>query len=76
MVKRIYSQPQICQLLSEEGYKCEILSSNGGGWQKGRFRFKIEFIPENPEAFLKNSTIKTEKIDSPLDDLRLQLNKD
>ena len=33
MIKRIYSQPQICQLLSEEGYKCEILSSNGGGWQ-------------------------------------------
>ncbi|MEH2467502.1 KGK domain-containing protein [Nostoc sp.] len=59
---------------SEEGCKCEVLLVKGGGWQRGRFRFRLEFIPDNPEAFLKNSSVEPEKTQSPLDDLRSQLN--
>ncbi|MEH2400199.1 KGK domain-containing protein [Nostoc sp.] len=59
---------------SEEGCKCEFLLIKGGGWQKGRFRFRLEFIPDDPEAFLKNSPVEPEKTQSPLDDLRSHLN--
>ncbi|MEH2031033.1 MAG: KGK domain-containing protein [Nostoc sp.] len=62
---------------SEEGCKCEFLLVRGGGWQKGRFRFRLEFIPDNPEAFLPESAPKEEKPQSlldDLDDLRSQLN--
>ncbi|MEH2300001.1 MAG: KGK domain-containing protein [Nostoc sp.] len=61
------------QWFSEQGCKCEFLLTTGGGWQKGRFRFRLEFIPDNPEAFLKNSPLEDEKPQSPLDDLRSQL---
>ncbi|PHJ55754.1 hypothetical protein VF14_36720 [Nostoc linckia z18] len=57
----------------EEGRQCEILRTEGGGWQKGRFRIRLEFIPDNPEAFLKNSSLEDEKPKSPLDDLRSSL---
>ncbi|MBW4644770.1 MAG: hypothetical protein KME23_17705 [Goleter apudmare HA4340-LM2] len=33
---------------TEAGAKCEILSTQGGGWQKGRLRFRLEFIPDKP----------------------------
>lgn len=53
---------------TDEGYKCQILRTKVGGWQKGRFRIRLEFIPDNPEAFME--PIKPE---SPLDDLRSNL---
>ncbi|MEH2242343.1 KGK domain-containing protein [Nostoc sp.] len=62
------------QWFLEPGLPCEVLRTVGGGWQKGRFRFRLEFIPDNPEAFLKNSPPEDEKPQSPLDDLRSQLN--
>ncbi|AVH71577.1 KGK domain-containing protein [Nostoc sp. 'Lobaria pulmonaria (5183) cyanobiont'] len=71
--KNSYSNAE-SQWFSEEGCKCEILLVKGGGWQKGRFRFRLEFIPDNPEAFLKNYPPEDEKPQSPLDDLRSQLN--
>ncbi|MEH2069778.1 MAG: KGK domain-containing protein [Nostoc sp.] len=58
---------------TEKGWECEILRTAGGGWQKGRFRVRLEFIPDNPEAFFKNSSPETEKPESLLDDLRSQL---
>jgi hypothetical protein len=70
------------QLFGEEGYKCEVLRAKGGGWTKGRFRFRLEFIPDNPELFLEK-TGSTEEIqqpsvvptasESPLADLRSHL---
>ncbi len=61
---------------SEKGCQCEILRTKGGGWQKGRFRFRLEFIPDDPAAFLEDSTAEADKMQSPLDDLRSQLAKD
>ncbi len=42
---------------SEEGCKCEILRTQGGGWQKGKIRFRLEFIPDEiavPQQELKH----------------------
>ncbi|MEH2154776.1 KGK domain-containing protein [Nostoc sp.] len=62
------------QWFFDQGRNCEILRTTGGGWQKGRFRIRLEFIPDNPEAFLQESAQKEDKPESPLDDLRSQLN--
>lgn len=44
----------------KDGIPCKaLLASPGGGWQKGRLRFRLEFIPDTPV--------------SPLDDLRNNL---
>lgn len=43
-----------------EGIKCKVLRAKGGGWQKGRFRFRLEFIPDNPEDF--NQVVSNEVI--------------
>lgn len=32
----------------DEGVPCEILKTTGGGWQKGKFRLRWEFIPDEP----------------------------
>lgn len=56
-----------------EGCKCEILRTKGGGWQKGKLRFRLEFIPDNPEAFIEPA-YSVEKPPSPLEDLRSDLN--
>ncbi|MFN6540894.1 MAG: KGK domain-containing protein [Nostoc sp. EkiNYC01] len=61
------------QWFVEQGYQCEILRTVGGGWQKGRFRIRLEFIPDSPEAFLSASSPEPEKPQSPLDDLRSNL---
>jgi hypothetical protein len=34
----------------EPGLACEVLKTSGGGWQKGRIRITLEFIPEEPPA--------------------------
>jgi hypothetical protein len=31
-----------------EGIECEVLSTNGGGWKKGRVRLRLEYIPDEP----------------------------
>ncbi|AUB41305.1 KGK [Nostoc flagelliforme CCNUN1] len=61
------------QWFLEQGLPCEILRTSGGGWQKGKFRFRLEFIPDKPEVFLKISPPEEEKPQSPLDDLRSHL---
>ncbi len=49
----------------ENGVECEVLRANGGGWQKGRLRFRLEFVPDEPQ-----------KPKSPLDDLRSSLDSE
>jgi hypothetical protein len=56
---------------SHEGRECEILLTKGGGWQKGRFRFRLEFIPDNPQVFEGTATSISDDSISRLDDLRL-----
>lgn len=63
------------QWFIEDGLKCQILQAKGGGWQKGRIRFRLEFIPDNPEAFIDKPTPE-DKPNSPLDDLRAKLNNE
>ncbi len=53
---------------TEEGFKCEVLPVKGGGWIKGRFRFRLEFVPDEPEV------PQPKDPNSPLADLRSQLN--
>lgn len=33
----------------DQGIECEILSTDGSGWQKGRVYLRLEFIPEAPK---------------------------
>lgn len=33
----------------DQGIECEILSTDGGGWQKGRVYLRLEFIPNPPK---------------------------
>jgi hypothetical protein len=57
----------------EEGVECEILFSECiRGWQSGKLRLVLEFIPDNPDAFVENSPPALPT--SPLDDLRSNLN--
>lgn len=58
-------------LFEEKGLHCEVLRTAGGGWHKGNFRVRLEFIPENPESFMPDSG--SNKTLSPLDDLRSNL---
>ncbi len=34
----------------DNGVECKILRTTGGGWQKGKLRLRIEFVPDEPEA--------------------------
>ncbi|WP_017296310.1 KGK domain-containing protein [Geminocystis herdmanii] len=56
LVKKYTSNEEILKY-SEEGIEAEVLLS-GKGWQKGKVRLSIEFIPD-----------KVDNIDSNLDDL-------
>lgn len=51
-----------------DGEECEILKAGSTGWQKGKFKLKInlslEFIPDEPKEAI-----------SPLDDVRQEINK-
>ncbi|MBL1199127.1 MAG: hypothetical protein FWK04_08575 [Nostoc sp. GBBB01] len=55
---------------SEGGAKCEVLRLEGGGWQKGRLRFRLEFIPDEP---VQSQSLVPTASSSPLDDLRSNL---
>ena len=38
------------QAWMEDGVECELLSaSKGKGWQQGKIRIRIEFVPNEPE---------------------------
>lgn len=40
-------------LFSERGETCQLLRLSEGRWVLGRFRLRLEFIPDNPEDFKK-----------------------
>jgi KGK domain len=37
-----------CNWFGVDGVRCEVLKTTGGGWQKGKIRFRLEFIPDEP----------------------------
>lgn len=32
----------------DSGVECRILRVSGGGWQKGKLRLRLEFVPDEP----------------------------
>jgi hypothetical protein len=68
---------------SDTGVECEVLKMDGYGWQKGRVRISLEFIPDEEEqeeeileANLEEESITPKLPESPLDDLRTKLKID
>ncbi|WP_413171674.1 KGK domain-containing protein [Anabaena azotica] len=53
------------------GVRGQVLRSDGGGWQSGVVRVRLEFIPDEPQQ--KVVLLPPSKIESPLDDLRAEL---
>lgn len=53
--------------LSESGVRCKVLRTQGGGWKTGKIRFRLEFVPDEPEVPQPKAP------NSPLADLRSQL---
>ncbi|NET03064.1 MAG: hypothetical protein F6K61_21465 [Sphaerospermopsis sp. SIO1G1] len=64
--------------LTQSGMKCEVLQTTGRGWRKGKLKFSLEFIPDEPEPAQTQNTESSPpaKDASPLDDLRNELNLD
>ncbi|WP_138500924.1 KGK domain-containing protein [Nostoc sp. PA-18-2419] len=54
------------------GIACKVLLVRGGGWQAGRVRFRLEFMPNEPKVSRKEPS-STSESKSPLDDLRSDL---
>jgi hypothetical protein len=52
-----------------------VLRSDGQGWQKGKVRFSLEFIPDTEEGVeAKETKLLPPSEASPLDELRAELN--
>lgn len=64
----------LCMWFHGTGIQCEVLQIEGGGWQKGKIQFRLEFIPDNPKVPQQNPSLVSGEPQSPLDDLRSQLN--
>ncbi|MEH2384158.1 MAG: KGK domain-containing protein [Nostoc sp.] len=56
------------------GIPCKVLLEEGGGWQAGKIRFRLEFIPSEPKVPEPKPSTVTSEPQSPLADLRSQLN--
>lgn len=56
--------PQHKDEILNQGIECEVLTIQGKGWRKGKIKFIVKFEPDEI------------KIDSPLDDLRENINSD
>ncbi|MEH2224402.1 KGK domain-containing protein [Nostoc sp.] len=57
-----------------DGITCKVLLTKGGGWQKGRFRLRLDFVPDEPEVSQQSPSIILGQPELSLDDLRSQLN--
>jgi hypothetical protein len=45
-----------------EGVRCQVLRPTGGGWQKGKVRLSLEFIPDEPSEIGEDSTPKSDDL--------------
>lgn len=64
-----------CQEWLDDGVECEVLQGQGGGWKRGKVKLSIcvEFIPDDQEVSQQSPSISPSQPQSPLDDLRSQL---
>lgn len=47
------------------GVECQVLQANGGGWRKGKFRWRLEFIPDEPEQTNEPTPNSSDAVRSP-----------
>lgn len=61
--------------LKPDGVPCQVLRTDGRGWQSGKVRFRVEFIPDSPDVEKPQTGIRytLAPSESPLDDLRTDL---
>ncbi|WP_414574112.1 KGK domain-containing protein [Nostoc sp. CCY 9925] len=71
-IKKHLGDP-LCMWFHGTGIQCEVLREQGGGWQKGKIHFRLEFIPEKAKVSEQEVPIVTSELVSPLDDLRSNL---
>lgn len=57
----------------ENGVICKVMLTKGGGWQKGRLRLRLDFVPDEPEVPQQSPSVVSGEPRSPLDDLRSHL---
>lgn len=55
------------------GVDCRVLRASGGGWQKGRLRLCLEFIPEKPALKPEPKPEPVNDDPNSLDSLRTEL---
>lgn len=46
---------------NERGLGCEVLRFGNQGWQKGRVRIRMEFIPDGPKLLKEGAPIQRER---------------
>jgi KGK domain len=58
-----------------KGIPCEVLQANRIGWQYGKVKISLEFIPDESkeEELQETALLPPAKPESPLDDLRAEL---
>ncbi|MEH1954719.1 MAG: KGK domain-containing protein [Nostoc sp.] len=56
-----------------DGIICKVLLTKGGGWQKGKLRLRLDFVPDEPEVPQPILSVVPSEPQSPLDDLRSHL---
>ncbi|MHC5853791.1 KGK domain-containing protein [Nostoc sp.] len=62
------------EVADRDGVSCKVMLTKGGGWQKGRLRLRLDFVPDEPEASQQNPSMILSQPELSLDDLRSQLN--
>lgn len=50
---------------SGEGIEGKVLQANGSGWRKGKFRWRLEFIPDEPEQTSEPTPGSSDAVRSP-----------
>ncbi|MEH2145310.1 KGK domain-containing protein [Nostoc sp.] len=55
------------------GMGCRVLLAQGGGWQAGKIRFRLEFIPNNPKLPEQSFSKAISETALPLADLQSQV---
>jgi KGK domain len=55
-----------------DGLSCEVLRFNGGGWQRGKVRIRLEFLPGMPQQQLPERSSSRLSERPPVEKLRLR----
>ncbi|MFN7716723.1 MAG: KGK domain-containing protein [Pseudanabaenaceae cyanobacterium] len=67
-------QKQVVELFKTEGFPCQVMTSQHRGWQSGKARLTLEFIPDDQsKTKIKSLPPAAPEIPSPLDEIRKQV---